>query len=118
MAESSSNVDQDLSPQREAASSNPRRTTNRVRTRGITRTTWSIQEKEIMFACFTYSRSERWGRNKARVFQDQLRKSSLNQEKLESMTTAKLNSLMSQIGKYLSNDKQAEIKAKSIKDSR
>ena len=70
-----------------------------------------------MYACFSYSRSERWGRNKARVFQDQLRKSSLNQEKLDTMTTEKLNSLMSQIGKYLSNQKQDEINAKALQEA-
>ena len=70
-----------------------------------------------MYACFAYSRSERWGRNKARVFQDQLRKSSLNQQKLDTMTTEKLNSLMSQISHYLSNQKQAEIKADSLQEA-
>ena len=114
MADTSSNSESDMSPQRATASSSQRTTTNRVRTRGLMRIKWSAQEKEIIYTCFSYSRSERWGRNKAQIFQEQLSKSSLNKEKLERITIAKLNSLMSQIGVYLSPQRIDEIKTLAL----
>merc|ERR1712030_161916 len=85
-------------------------TRNRTRTRGLTRVTWSVEEKELMYACFAYSRSERWSRNKSQIFEEQLRKSSLDKEKLKLMTIQKLNSLMSQISKYIGPERLEEMK--------
>ena len=93
MAESFSNGEDELSPQRGAASSDTTTAQKRVRTRGFARVTWAVEEKELIYACFAYSRSERWNRNKNQVFEEQLRKSSLYQNELQKVTIAKLTSL-------------------------
>ena len=106
-----------MSSPRETSPSNPRTTNNRVRTRGITRITWSVAEKEIIYSCLSYSRSERWGRNKTKVFQEKLGKSSLDQRKLEQVTIAKLNSLMSQIGIYIGKERLKEIENNALQEA-
>ena len=106
-----------MSPTIETTSSSPITTTNRVRTRGLRRVTWSVQEKEIMYACYSYLRSERWCRNKTREFQEELRKSSLNQSKLEEMTPRKLDSLMSQISNYVNAEKLTEIRSVALQEA-
>ena len=115
MAESSSNSEAELSPQRGAAATDTTTTKKRTRTRGFTRIIWSVAEKELIYTCFAYSRSERWNRNKNLVFEEQLRKSSLNPEKLEQVTTPKLTSLMSQISKYIRPERLSELKDLSLK---
>ena len=49
------------------------------------------------------------------VFQQQLSKSSLNQEKLNATTLSKLNSLMSQVSRYIGQGKLDEIKSRALK---
>ena len=51
------------------------------------------------------------------MFQQQLSKSSLNQEKLNATTISKLNSLMSQISRYIGQRKLDEIKSRALQEA-
>ena len=84
----------------------PRR--RNVRAHNIT--SWSREEKSLIYHCFQIARNEIWGRGKMKtIFMEQLRKSEIDKEKLEGTTVKKLISLMSQIGRYLPEDELKNI---------
>ena len=110
-------MEQETSSDQMTPNSTQRTATNRVRTRGIKRITWSVAEKEVIYACYSYSRSERWSRNKSGVFHEQLQKANLNAEKLELTSIKQFESLMSQVSRYINAQKLASIKAQALQEA-
>ncbi|XP_034021122.1 uncharacterized protein LOC117505662 [Thalassophryne amazonica] len=72
--------------------------------------TWTIEEKKTIFYCFAYSRHEKWGRRKKAVFEEKIKEADLPVEKKEATTTAKLQSIASQVTKYLTAEDIEKIK--------
>ena len=70
---------------------------------------WTKGEKAVILECFSYSRLECWGRQKTKVFEKQIKESDLPVEKVEQTTIAKLNSIVSVIHTYLSEDEIRDI---------
>ena len=75
---------------------------------------WSIEEKEKIFHCFTYSRYEKWGRLKSKVFEEQLKNSELPPEKINATTVRKLQSIVSQIHEYITKERMEVIKKEAL----
>ncbi|XP_034049327.1 uncharacterized protein LOC117530542 [Thalassophryne amazonica] len=78
---------------------------------------WTIEEKKKIFHCFTYSRHEKWGRRTKAVFEERIKKEDLPTEKKEATTTAKLQSIASQITKYLTAEEIQRIKEDAQKEA-
>ena len=85
----------------------------RVNTRGLNRITWTVAEKEVIFECFCYSRCHGWGREKNKVFMDQLNRTNLSPDKINQMTVQKFSSICSQVSKYISEERVNQIKVAS-----
>ena len=88
--------------------------TRTTRKRNYDITKWSIQEKKTILHCFTYSRFEKWGRRKKIIFEEQIKSSNLQKEKVNSTTTKKLLSIASQIYKYIPATEVNTIKERAL----
>ena len=75
---------------------------------------WSIEEKKKILYCFTYSRYEKWGRLKSEVFEEKLKEVELPPEKIESTTTKKLQSIVSQIHVYIPSEEIEKINKEAL----
>ena len=82
------------------------------KTRNYTKTTWSREEKLVIYQCYCYSRSELWSKDKETLFWQQLLQSPLPKEKLQGTTPKKLQAIASQVAKYLTPEEMAASKKK------
>ena len=82
--------------------------------RNYTTVKWSTEEKKIILFCFTYSRFEKWGRRKREIFEE-LKKTNLPPEKLNTTNPNKLQSIVSQIHVYVKKEEIDNIKNEALK---
>ena len=86
--------------------------------RNLDRMKWTVEEKKIILFCFHYSRLEEWGRNKKEVFKMRLERSVLPKEKLNETTIEKLNSIVSQMKKYIPPEEINNIKREALMEAK
>ena len=72
-----------------------------------------MKEKELIYFCFQYSRTECWGRNKTQVFEQKIDSADLPPEKIRLTSIKKLQSIVSQIGRYIDPEKLKEIEVEA-----
>ena len=81
---------------------------------------WTKGEKSVIFECFSYSRHECWGRQKTKVFEEQINAADLPQEKVDQTSIPNLNSMVSVIQRCLTheeiNDIQQRGRARAERD--
>ena len=78
---------------------------------------WTIPEKKIILFCFHYSKLEKWGRQKKKMFKERLERSTLSQEKLNETTIEKLYSIVAQIHKYIPQDEIENIRTEALMEA-
>ncbi|KAK4310596.1 hypothetical protein Pmani_017851 [Petrolisthes manimaculis] len=78
---------------------------------------WSIEEKKTILHCFTYSRFEKWGKKKNLLFQERISNSALPSAKKKATTINKLNSIASQMHKYLTPEEIQEIQKEALEEA-
>ena len=79
----------------------------------IPKVKWTVEEKKIILFCFYCAKLEKWGR-KDDMFKERLEKSTLPPEKLRKTNIHKLNSIVSQIREYISQEEIDNIKKEAI----
>lgn len=74
---------------------------------------WSIQEKKILLYCYEYAQFEKWNKQKNVILVEEIKNYNLPQEKRET-PLRKLQSLVSQMHKYLTSEEINAIKQKAL----
>ena len=74
---------------------------------------WSVAEKEILHYCSEYSKYDKWSRKKGVILEERIREAELPPEK-KAIPLPKIRSTISQLLKYVSEEKLVSIREKEL----